>query len=318
MSIQKTLDIIIVTYNCSRYIGNCLDSLYENSNGVNFRVYIVDNNSRDDTLAVARVRSDRWKNIEVIKNDQNLGFAKANNLAILQSHAPYVLLLNPDTIMKPGTLSHLVVILDEGRADIVGPQLLNEDGSVQRWGGGFFPSLGRVFRHYFFLAELFKNGSWSRGIYINSADHTPMRVDWISGAFLLFRRDVVKEIGLLREDFFMYGEDMEFCYRARKINFRIMYDPTVSIVHLYGKCSSENVSEVDFQSLANMSTFFKETHGRWQGCMLDLMTFLGFGVRAVIYIFLCGIGKKEFEDKKRRSRKLSRVAWRILTKGSKT
>ncbi len=144
-----------------------------------------------------------------------------------------------------------------------------------------------------------------------------MPVDWICGACLLFKRKVVEAIGILREDFFMYGEDMEFCYRAKQKDFKVVYDPTVNIVHLYGKCSTGEVSEVDFQSLANLSTFFKETHGPVQGWLLDLITWMGFGMRAGIYIVFYNLGKKDLGDKMRKSCKLSRVAWQILVKGKR-
>ena len=115
----------------------------------------------------------------------------------------------------------------------------------------------------------------------------------------------------------MYGEDMEFSYRARQKKFKVMYNPTASIVHLYGKCSTGDVSEVDFQSLSNLSTFFKETHGQGHGRLLDLITWMGFGMRAAIYTIFYYLGKKSVGDKMRKSCKLSRVAWQILLKGSR-
>ena len=154
-------------------------------------------------------------------------------------------------------------------------------------------------------------------MFVSVKDRQPAEVDWVSGAFFMFKRSVVERIGMLREDFFMYAEDMEFCYRAKKEGFRVWYDPTVDLVHLYGKCSTTAVSKVDFQSLANVSAFFKETHGRLNGWVFDLIIFFGFLMRAGIYSVLCALGKINFESKKLRCMKLTHVAWQILS-GVKT
>ncbi len=314
---MNKIDIIIVTFNSSSYIGNCLKSLSEHAPEVAYELYIVDNKSQDDTVAKVKAITATWGNVHILEPNENLGFAKANNLAVKAGSSPIVLLLNPDTVLKNHVLGHMANLLSSGQADIAGPGLLNEDGSVQRWAGGFFPTIGRALRHYFFIADLFKSGPLTKGIYVSQKDKKPMDVDWICGAFLMFKRSLTAEIGMLREDFFMYGEDMEFCYRAKKIGRKVLYDPTVNIFHLYGKSLSAAPSKVDHQSLANASTFFKEIHGPGQGKIFDLITFVGFGSRWMIYKALSVFSRIKYADRQNKCAKLTKVAWQIF-QGAKT
>ena len=226
----KKLSIIIVSYNVRRYLDQCLESVLKAVEGINgTEVFVVDNASQDDTLAVL---PPKYPSVSFVANDENIGFARANNLAIRQSDGEYVLLLNPDTKLEDDTLRRAVSFMDEHpEAGAAGVRMHNEDGSVAPESRRAIPTpwvsamkmLG--FTKLYYMSHL----PWDEAC----------RIEVVSGAFCLLRRKALDEVGLLDEDFFMYGEDIDLSYRLLKGGWENWYVPA-SIIHYKGRSTQKS------------------------------------------------------------------------------
>lgn len=223
------LSIVIVSYNVRSYLEACLQSVRKALEGIEGEVFVVDNHSSDDTVSVLR---SQYSWVRLIENQENLGFAKANNIAIRQSQGDYVLLLNPDTVVGEQTLRSALLFMDEHpKAGGAGVMMLNTDGTRAPESRRALPTpwvsclkmLGFTKRYY--MSHL----PWD----------APGRIDVVSGAFCLLRKDALDKIGLLDEDFFMYGEDIDLSYRLLKAGWENWYLP-YAIVHHKGKSTQKS------------------------------------------------------------------------------
>jgi GT2 family glycosyltransferase len=224
------LSVITVTHNHGPFIGALLDSLDEERKRIDLEVLVVDNASDDDGAAVAASRP--W--VRAMRNQTRHGFAFNNNLAIRASRGRHVLLLNPDTEVRPGALSELVAYLDaHPRVGICGPRLLFPDGSVQP-SARRFPTLGWVLARRTPLRLVLGRTVWSRRHLMEDGRlDTPQNVDWLLGAALAVRRDLLRTVGLLDEGYFLYVEDIDWAYRARLAGWEVHYVPAAEVVHHY-------------------------------------------------------------------------------------
>ena len=247
------LSVIVLTWNSADQIEECLRSLETNAGCVSHEVLVIDNASSDDT--VARVASN-FPAITLMQNEQNLGFAAGNNRGIEQARGRYLLLLNPDTVVHQGALTTMVSYLESHpRVAAVGPRLIEEDGRIQR-SCTHYPAISRVL-----LAHITEGG------YLPTEDG-PAAVDALSGAALMVRQDVVKAVGALDPDFFMYGEDTEWCYRMTQAGWEVHYLPTAEITHLRGK-SAQQVPIHTYVRRRVAKLLFLKKHGKgWQVWLL--------------------------------------------------
>ena len=218
------LSVVIVSYNVRSYLEECLKSVQKALEGIEGEVFVVDNHSDDDSVEIVR-QEYPWVNL--ILNLENLGFAKANNQAIRRAQGEYVLLLNPDTVVAKDTFRGVLAFMDEHpKAGSAGVMMCYEDGSRAPESRRAVPTpwvaarkmLGFTKRYY--MSDL----PWDQ----------PCRIEVVSGAFCLLRHQALKTVGLLDEDFFMYGEDIDLSYRLLKGGWENWYLP-YSIIHYKGK-----------------------------------------------------------------------------------
>ena len=223
------LSVVIVSYNVRSYLEECLKSVQEALEGIEGEVFVVDNHSDDDSVEIVR-QVYPWVNL--IVNLENLGFAKANNQAIRRAQGEYVLLLNPDTVVTQDTFRGVLAFMDEHpKAGSAGVMMCYEDGSRAPESRRAVPTpwvaarkmLGFTKRYY--LSDL----PWDQ----------PCRIEVVSGAFCLLRHQALKSVGLLDEDFFMYGEDIDLSYRLLKGGWENWYLP-YSIIHYKGKSTQKS------------------------------------------------------------------------------
>lgn len=227
------LSIVIVNHNVCFYLEQCLRSVHKAIEALEAEVWVVDNHSRDGSLAYL---APRFPWVRFVANLHNEGFSKANNLALRQCRGEYVLLLNPDTIVAEDTLRQALRFMDERpKAGALGVRMLNPDGSPAPESRRGIPSpmtafyklsgLCRRFPHHPRLGHYYMGGiSW----------HEPHEIEIVSGAFCLLRRQALCKVGLLDEDFFMYGEDIDLSYRLLKGGYRNYYLPAL-ILHYKGE-----------------------------------------------------------------------------------
>ncbi len=220
------LSIVLVGWNNKAYLEPCLESLYASDLGCRYDVVLVDQGSTDGSQAMLR---EKFPEVRIIQNDHNVGLAKACNQGIEGTTGRHVLLLNNDTLVN-STLGELVRFLDENpRAGAVGGRLLNPDGSFQAGFAGF-SSLWEEILIATHLGELFQEG------YPSHDDSDEVRhVGWISSACLLLRREALDEVGLLDEEFFIYGDEADLQFRLNRAGWPVYYLPTVNTIHYGGR-----------------------------------------------------------------------------------
>jgi N-acetylglucosaminyl-diphospho-decaprenol L-rhamnosyltransferase len=227
---NHTVDIIIVTYNTRAELDACLRSLAAARPVALGEIVVVDNDSSDGTVAHVR---QAWPDVRVIALDRNVGFAAANNAAIRQSSAPFVLLLNSDTLVPPGAVDTLLERLLATDAVAAGPRLVDAEGHPEvSFGPMLTPWAEIAQRRRVRMAASDRLADRQR-ITALLADERP--VDWVSGACLLVRRQAALDAGLLDERYFMYEEDVDFCATLRARGGRILFTPRAEVVHLRGR-----------------------------------------------------------------------------------
>ena len=204
--------VVIVNYNVKYYLEQCLCSLYRAIDNLSAEIFVVDNASVDDSEAYL---TERFPRITYIYNKENVGFARANNQAIRQAKGEYVLLLNPDTVLPEQTLEEALLFMDTHPCvGAAGVKMLTDDGRFLRESKRGYPTLAATFGKLSGLGKLFPRSKGLGGYYCNALDADAIhRVEVLAGAFMLLRRSALEKSGLLDEDFFMYGEDIDLSCR---------------------------------------------------------------------------------------------------------
>jgi len=234
------LSIVILHYRTPALLFNCLTSLLSNPfTAGTSEIWVVDNASGDGTPA--RVRRE-FPHVQVLVNEANLGFAAGNNRGVARSAGRYILLLNPDTEVHPGALDALVAFMERHPgAGAAGAQLIGLDGEVQSSCRRFPNFLGVILRGTP-LHRLFPRHPSLRRYLMEDCDRMQTReVDWILGACMLIRRQAWQEVGPLDEGFFMYYEDIDWCYRAHEAGWKIYYVPEARITHHHRRESAHGL-----------------------------------------------------------------------------
>ncbi|KKQ95695.1 MAG: WsbD [Candidatus Woesebacteria bacterium GW2011_GWB1_43_14] len=286
------LSIIIVNYNTGGLLAECIESVLKHTKKISYIIYVVDNNSSDESLALLSRLSKNKSRIKVIKCSKNLGFAGANNLALKKVKSDFVLLLNPDTLIKNNVIGDMLAwIKRKAEVGIASCALKNSDGSIQGT-GGYFPTLLRVFSWMTiedlpFVAKIIKpfhpmrNLSYSKGINFYKGIK---ELDWVTGAFFMFRSTLLKEIGLLDDDYFMYTEEVDYCYRAKQKGWKVFYNPAWSIVH-YGGASAGSEFAI-LSEFKGIKLFYKKHYPKWQSLFLWVVLKIGILGRVILFAIL--------------------------------
>lgn len=218
---KMKISIIILSWNTKSLLRDCLKSLKGDG-----EIIVVDNNSSDGSVQMVQTE---FPKVKLILNKKNLGYGAANNQGIKMAKGDYLLLLNSDTVVKDEAPLKMAEFLAQNpQAGVVGCCLLNKDGSLQP-SAGPFPSLGVSF------VMLFLEHWWKNLARTSFAKTT--EVDWVMGAALMFRREVIKKAGLMDEGIFMYMDEVEWCFRIKKAGFKVFFYPGAKIIHLFGGSS---------------------------------------------------------------------------------
>lgn len=220
---------IVVTYDALPWIESCLDSLGD------VETIVVDNGSSDGTVAFVR---GRYPEIRVIESE-NRGLGAGWNIGLRETTSTYALLLNADAWMLDGALDRLVDFAEtRSRAAVIGPRLLNPDGTLQRSVRGF-PTVWRLATEYFFLRKLAPDSSAFNSFYAGGFDHDEIReVEVVMGACMLLRREAVDQVGLCDEDYFLFSEETDWCFRFRQAGWEVVFFPGAECVHVRGASHS--------------------------------------------------------------------------------
>jgi N-acetylglucosaminyl-diphospho-decaprenol L-rhamnosyltransferase len=227
------LSVVIVSWNCKTELLDCLDSIARQGCKRTYEVVVVDNASGDGAVAAVRAR---FPEVRVLEAGANRGFAHAANLGLRAASGEFLLFLNPDTVVPPGTLDiALGTLYSERQVAILGARLLNLDGSPQPSCGRFLslPALVWANARCFIGGSREERSAGGGRLWSSMITEEP---DWLVGAFLLCRRAALEAVNGFDEDYFLYAEDMDLCYRLRQRGYRVLYAPQVAVLH-HSNCS---------------------------------------------------------------------------------
>ena len=276
---KPDVSIVIVSFNVYRLLDQCLASLFATRDDLQTEVIVIDNASEDNTVSLVRAKHPR---VRLIVNDTNLGFAKATNQGLQVAKGKHIFLLNPDTVVLPGTMAGLARFLDETRdAGAVGPRLLNPDGSLQP-SCRSFPNLLNMAIFSFASYDWLPRQSNPMRHLLEGWDHSRlMAVDYVIGAALMIKRTVLEHVGLLDESFFLYGEEKDWCYRLRQAGYQTYYLPNAQVIHFGGQ-SSRQVTRFAVRHLyASHERFLRMHYGFAYAQILIGILRMGLAHRAV-------------------------------------
>ena len=229
------LSIIIVNYNAADFLKNCITSLFEHiSDDITYEIIVVDNASSDGSSVM--VEKEFGDKVALIASKENLGFSRGNNAGVAVSKGRYVLFLNPDTVMRAGTLEKTIAFMDQTeKAGAVTCLLRLEDGSLDDGAHRGFPTPWNSLCYFSGIAKLFPKSQLLNGYNLGWRDmDRTHEIDALVGAFMLVRREAGEDVGWWDEDYFFYGEDLDFCYNLKEKKWKIFFIPSVEILHYKG------------------------------------------------------------------------------------
>lgn len=256
------VSVVIVSWNCRAYVLQCISSLYAGGNVPTIEIIVVDNASTDGT---AEAIVAQFPGVTLIRNEHNVGFSRANNIALQLSHGQYICLINADVVVPPGCIQKMIAYLNEHPdVGLLGPQMLCPNGrmgdAVMR-----FPTVWSTFCCALGLHRLFPASAVLGGFVMAGFDSTTTQdVEVLTGWFWMTRREAFRQVGGLDEQFFMYGEDIDWCYRFHRAGWRVVFYAEAGALH-YCAASSSNSPQrfyVEMQR-ANLQ-YFRKHHG-WAG-----------------------------------------------------
>ena len=289
------VSIVIASYDTRDYLAQCLDSIRAGHEGVEHEVFVVDNGSQDGSAAMV---AESYPEVELISNDVNLGFSKANNLALPRTTGRYVLLLNPDTRLKSNTLAEMVRLMD-ARPDVgmAGVKLRREDGGIDQACRRGFPTPVNAFGKLTGLDRLFPRSKALGGYNLRWEDPDgEYEVDAVVGAFMFLRREVVDEVGMLDESFFMFGEDLDWCYRVKRRDWKVLYVGSQEILHVKGAATRKNPLEMNAHFHRAMLIFHKKHLDQRYPFFVNWLVSLGIGLRWAVKSLILSIRRRPRAD----------------------
>jgi len=272
------LSIVIVNYNTCDLLRECLHSLFASEGDVTYQVTVVDNGSQDGSAAVIRRE---FPQVHLLENPENVGYAQANNQGLRSQKAHYYLLLNPDTLLPPEALSRMLSFMEEHpKAGIAGPRLIMADGRLDLACRRSFPTPEVSFYRLSGLSRLFPKSKRFGRYNLTYLDPDQVaEVDSVVGAFMMIRGDTLEEVGYLDEQFFLYGEDLDFAYRAKKVGWKAYYNPQVTVLHYKRRSSSQNRKRAQYEFYRAMHLFYRKHYAETTPLWLHWLVMAGILLR---------------------------------------
>ena len=278
------LSVVIVNYNVAYFLEQCLNSVFKALQHIEGEVFVVDNNSIDNSVEIIQ---QKFPNVRFIQNKENVGFSKANNQAIKQSSGEYILLLNPDTVVEETTFVKTISFLDgHPSAGGLGVRMLDGKGKFLPESKRGLPTPGVAFSKIIGFSRLFPNSKIFNRYHLGYlSEFKTHKVDVLSGAFMMIRKEVIQNIGALDESFFMYGEDIDLSYRIQLAGYDNYYFPETSIIHYKGESTKKSSVNYVFVFYNAMIIFankhFSSKHARLFSLLINMAIYL----RASLAIF---------------------------------
>ena len=275
------LSIIIVNYNVKHFLKQCLQSVHVSAKHISSEVIVVDNNSVDGSVEMIK---DNFPNTIIINNKKNVGFSKANNQAIKIAKGSIILMLNPDTVIQEKTLKYVLNFINvTNNVGAVGIKMVDGKGNFLPESKRSLPKPSTAFYKIFGLSRIFPNSKKFGKYHLNFLNKDKIHeIDVISGAFLMTKKSILKEVGFLDERFFMYGEDIDLSYRIQKKGYKNYYLPNHSIIHYKGESTKKTSVNYIFTFYNAMILFVKKHYDKKDASILISVIKLAIMFRALI------------------------------------
>ena len=276
------LSIVIVNYQTFELTKNTINSILEYEYPFSYEILVVDNASSDDSLA--KLQEYFKDKVEFIASAENNGFAAGNNQALRIAKGRYVLLLNSDTIVWEKTLEDIYNYM-ENHADVgaSGCRVLLENGELDKACKRSFPNVKNSFFRLFHIPTRSSDNDYNLD---NLPDGEIYEIDCLTGAFMFMRADVLKQVGLLDETFFMYGEDIDLCYRIKQAGWKIVYYGKSKITHFKGASSKKQKSKLIYEFYRAMYIYYKKHHANENSFIVNVVVYFGIAVLCCLKLFL--------------------------------
>ncbi len=272
---KADLSVIIVSFNTQKILVDCLESITKNTKDLAYEVIVVDNGSKDGSSAMVKKYSEKHSAVSLIDAKKNLGFGRANNLGAKKAKGTYLLFLNSDTL-----------ILDNALAGAYSCRLLNVDRSFQA-SGGHFPNLTNLFAWQFFIDDLPLIGDYLPSFHPKQSQYDQnKKMDWVTGAFILVKKEFFDQVDGFDEKIFMYTEEMELCFRLAKIGHPTIYTNHPAIIHL-GSASGGSYLALTME-IKNMLYFWQKHLPSWQLPLVKALFWMGSLLRLLIFGIIKG------------------------------
>lgn len=304
------VSIIIVNWNTRDILRDCLASVYEQTSGIVFEVIVVDNASSDGSTAMVKAEFP-W--VILIENIENRGFAAANNQGLQIAKGRYVLLLNSDTVVLDGAIQKTLAFAGQhSEAAVIGCKVLNPDHTLQPT-CFMFPSLLNLCLSSTYLYKIFPKNRFfgrERMTWWDRSDVRPVGV--VTGCFMLVRREAIEQVGMMDEDYFMYAEETDWCWRYKKAGWQNLFFPDAQIIHLGGQSSKQVRIEMTIQLRRAVLQFIKKNHGVLYVCTCRFLVLLFFMLR-IPYWLVVSVVSKERQRAKGMVNAYWQGCWAIIT-----
>ena len=282
------LSVVIVNYRTFELTKNTVNSILDYEYPFDIEIFVVDNASGDDSLS--RLQDYFGDKVKFIASSQNNGFAAGNNLALRQANGKYQLLLNSDTIVWENTLKNVYNYM-EANTDVgaCGCRVLLENGELDKACKRSFPNVKNSFFRLFHIPTNSKDNDYNL---TDLPDNEVYEIDCLTGAFMFIRKAALDDVGLLDETFFMYGEDIDLCYRIKKSGWKIIYKKKKKITHLKGASSKKQKSKLIYEFYRAMYIYYKKHHSGESMFLVNWAVYLGIAILCVLKLFLNLFKKK--------------------------
>ncbi|HML74982.1 MAG TPA: glycosyltransferase family 2 protein [Anaerohalosphaeraceae bacterium] len=273
---QVDISIIVVNWNTRDILKDCLRSVYEQTQDISFELIVVDNASSDSSVSMVK---SEFPQVILIVNKENRGFAAANNQGMQIANGRYVLLLNSDTIVLDGAIQKTLVFGDKHpEAAVVGCRVLNPDKSLQPT-CFMYPSLLNLFLSSTYLYKSFPRSRFFGRERMTWWFRDDVReVEVVTGCFMLVRKEAIETVGMMDESFFMYAEETDWCYRFKKVGWKLLFTPEAQIVHIGGQSSKKIKGEMLIQLRMSILYFIKKNYTN--------IYFVGAATLTVIFLMI--------------------------------
>ena len=276
------VSIIIVNWNTKGLLRDCLSSVCENAGEIDYEIIVIDNASTDGSAEM--VKND-FKQVILIENSENRGFAAANNQGMVIAKGRYVLLLNSDTVVLDDAIAKTACFADENpQAAVIGCRVLNPDRTLQRT-CFMFPSVLNMLLSSTYLYKLFPKSRFFGREQMTWWDRNDVRpVDVVTGCYMLVRREAIEQVGMMDEQFFMYCEETDWCYRFREKGWMVMFAPVGQIIHFGGQSTAQKPVAMIVQLRLSIIKFIKKRYGWPAHLIARFLVAFFFAVRLPVWL----------------------------------